>query len=186
MRCSEAKQALAAQRDGELAQSDITALQDHLRQCPACRTHERRLRSLNTLLLSPTPRSFSSISTDRILLAVEHQKRISRQLQDIQTQQQSRIARLRVVGLPLAAIAFLALGSIPLLGLALTIIQPDLLVNTLSFLGDLVSVLVILAQYVQTALILVTRDNRLLLVVAFVLVVMMGMWLRLMRHPQEA
>jgi len=47
-------------------------------------------------------------------------------------------------------------------------------------------VLVILAQYVQTALILVTRDNRLLLVVAFVLVVMMGMWLRLMRHPQEA
>ena len=49
-----------------------------------------------------------------------------------------------------------------------------------------VPVLVILAQYVQTALILVTRDNRLLLVVAFVLVVMMGMWLRLMRHPQEA
>lgn len=186
MRCSEAKQALAAQRDGELAQSDITTLQDHLKQCPACRAHERRLRSLNTLLLSPTPRSFSSISTDRILLAVEHQKRISRQLQDIQTQQQSRIARLRVVGLPLAAIAFLALGSIPLLVLALTIIQPDLLVNTLSFLGDLVSVLVILAQYVQTALILVTRDNRLLLVVAFVLVVMMGMWLRLMRHPQEA
>ncbi len=120
------------------------------------------------------------------MLAVENQKRISRQLQDIQTQQRSRIARLRVVGLPLAAIAFLALGSIPLLVLALTIIQPDLLVNTLSFLGDLVSVLVILAQYVQTALILVTRDNRLLLVVAFVLVVMMGMWLRLMRHPQEA
>jgi len=186
MRCSEAKQGLAAQRDGELAQSDITALQDHLKQCPVCRTYEQRLRSLNTLLVSPTPRSLSSISTDRILLAVEHQKRISRQLQDIQTQQQSRIARLRVVGLPLAAIAFLTLACIPLLLLALTIIQPDLLVNTLSLLGDVVSVLVILAQYVQTALILVTRDNRLLLAVAFVLVVMMGMWLRLMRHPQEA
>lgn len=186
MRCSEAKQGLAAQRDGELAQSDITALQDHLKQCPACRAYEWRLRSINTTLLSPTPRSFSSVSTDRILLAVEHQKRISRQLQDIQTRQQSRMARMRVIGLPLAAIVFFALGSIPLLLLALAIVQPDLLVNTLSLLGDVVSVLIILAQYLQAALVFITLDNRLLLTVAFVLVVMMGMWLRLMRHPQEA
>ena len=38
----------------------------------------------------------------------------------------------RVTRVLLAAIAFLALGSIPLLVLALTIIQPDLLVNTLA------------------------------------------------------
>ena len=186
MRCSDAKRWLAVQRDSELAQSDNSALQEHLKQCPACRAYEQRHRCLNTLLFSPTPHSFSSIPTERILLAVQHQKRITEQLKDIETRQQSRVARLRVVGLPLAAIAFFTLGSIPLLLLALTIVQPDLLVNILSLLGDVVGVLVILAQYLQTALMLITRDNRLLLAVAFVLVVMIGMWLRLMRHPREA
>jgi uncharacterized membrane protein len=135
--------------------------------------------------LSPTPRSFSSISTERILLAVQHQKHITQQIKDIQTQQQSRMARMRVIGLPLAAIAFFTLGSIPLLLLALTIVQPDWLVNMLSLLGDIVDVLIVLTQYLQAGLMFITRDNRLLLGVAFVLVVMMGMWLRLMRHPQE-
>jgi len=119
------------------------------------------------------------------MLAVQHQQRITQQLQDIQTQQQSRMARFRVVGLPLMALTFFLVGSIPLLLLALTIVQPDLLVNLLSWLSGFIDVLVILAQYLQTGLTLVTRDNRLLLGVAFVLVVMMGMWLRLMRHPQE-
>ena len=186
MRCSEAKRGLAAQRDGDLAQSDIPALQEHLKQCPACRAFEWRLQCLNTLLLSPTPRAYSSISTDRILLAVQHQKRVTQQLKDIHTLQQSRMARLRVVGLPLAAIAFFTLGSIPLLLLALTIVQPDWLVSLLSLLGDVVDVLIVLVQYLQTGLTFITRNNLLLLGVAFVLVVMMGMWLRLMRHPQEA
>src|SRR5436305_12083712 len=159
MRCSEAKQALAAQRDGRLAQSDITTLQEHLEQCPACRAYEQRLQSLNTLLLSPTPRSSSSISTERILLAVQHQKRITQQIKDIQTQQQSRMARMRVVGLPLAAITFFALGSIPLLLLALIIVQPDWLVNTLLLLGGVVYVLMVLAQYLQAGLMYLTHDN---------------------------
>jgi len=59
-------------------------------------------------------------------------------------------------------------------------------VNMLSLLGDVVEVLIVLTQYLQEGLMFITRDNRLLLGVAFVLVVMMGMWLRLMRHPQEA
>jgi hypothetical protein len=120
------------------------------------------------------------------MLAVQHQKRITQQLEDIRKQQRLRIARMRVVGTPLAAITFFMLGSIPLLLLALTIVQPDLLVKTLSLLSDVIDVLIVLAQILQTGLTLVTHDNRLLLGVAFVLVVMMGMWLRLMRHPQEA
>ncbi|HLQ27600.1 MAG TPA: zf-HC2 domain-containing protein [Ktedonobacteraceae bacterium] len=186
MRCSDAKRWLAARRDGELAESDALNLQEHLKQCPACRAHEQRLQCLYTLLLSPTPRSYSSISTERIMLAVQHQKRITQQLEDIRKQQRLRIARMRVVGTPLAAITFFMLGSIPLLLLALTIVQPDLLVKTLSLLSDVIDVLIVLAQILQTGLTLVTHDNRLLLGVAFVLVVMMGMWLRLMRHPQEA
>jgi predicted anti-sigma-YlaC factor YlaD len=185
MRCSEARQALVAQRDGRLAQSDIVTLQEHLEQCPACRAYEQRLQGPNIKLLSPTPCSFSSISTERILLAVQHQKRITQQIKDIQTQQQSRMARMRVVGLPLAAITFFAMGSIPLLLLALIIVQPDWLVNTLLLLGGVVYVLMVLAQYLQAGLMYLTHDNVLLLGVAFVLVVMMGMWLRLMRHPQE-
>ncbi|MFL5626345.1 MAG: zf-HC2 domain-containing protein [Ktedonobacteraceae bacterium] len=186
MRCRDARLWLAAQRDGDLVEADELKLQEHLKQCPACRTFEQRQHFLNTLLLSPTPRSYSSISTERIMLAVERQQRISRQLQDIHAQQQSRIARMRGIGAFLAAITFFTLGSIPLLLLALTIVQPDLLEKTLSLLGDGVGALIVFAEYLQTGLTLVSSDNRLLLSTALVVVVMMGMWLRLMRHPQQA
>jgi hypothetical protein len=53
-------------------------------------------------------------------------------------------------------------------------------------LSDGIAALVILAQYLQAGLALVTRDNWLLPGVALVLVVMMGMWLGLMRYPREA
>ena len=186
MRCREARLWLAAQRDGELAPADAEQLQEHLKQCASCRAYELRLQCFNTLLLSPTPRSHSSISTERIMLAVQQRKQVTQQLQDIHTQQQSRMARFRVVGVPLVAITFFTLGSIPLMLLALTIVQPDLLVNLLSWLSGLVDVLVILAQYLQTGLTLVTHDSMLLFGVALVMVVLMGMWLRLMRYPQEA
>jgi len=120
------------------------------------------------------------------MLAVQQQKRISQQLEDIPTQQRSRIARMGVVGVPLAAITLFTLVSFPLLLLALAILQPDLLGQTFPLLSDIVGVLIVLAQYFQAGLTIITRDNRLLLGVAFVLVVMMGMWLRLMRHPQGA
>ena len=186
MRCREAKLWLAAQREGDLARPDALALQEHLKHCPACRAYEQRLGHLNTLLLTPTPRTHSSISTERIMLAVEQRKQIFRQLEDIHTQQQTRMARMRVVGAPLAALALFTLVSIPLLVLALAIVQPDLLEQTLPPLSNVVGVLIVLAEYFQVGLTLITQDNWLLLGVAFVLVVMMGMWLRLMRHPQEA
>ncbi len=37
MHCQDAKLALAAQHDGDLAQSDVLELQEHLKHCPACR-----------------------------------------------------------------------------------------------------------------------------------------------------
>src|SRR5258706_1100293 len=186
MRCRDARLWLAAQRDGDLVEADELKLQEHLKECPACRHFEQREGCLNTLFLSLAPRSYSSISTERIMLAVERQRRISRQIEDIHTQQQSRTACMRGVGAFLAAITFFTLGSIPLLLLALAIVQPDLLEKTLSLLSDGVGVLIVLAQYMQTGLTLLSSDNRLLLSAAFVMVVMMGMWLRLMRHPQEA
>ncbi len=58
--------------------------------------------------------------------------------------------------------------------------------NVLALLSGIIDVLVVLAQYVQTGLALIVHDNWLLSGMALVLVIMMGMWLRLMRHPQEA
>jgi predicted anti-sigma-YlaC factor YlaD len=194
MRCREAKLLLAAQRNGDLAQSDVPVLQDHLNHCPTCRAFEQRFQNLNTLPRSSTPgpntqgahpaQPYVSISTERIMQAVQRQQRISQQLEDIHQKQQSRLARIRVVGIPLAAIIFFTLGSIPLLVLALMIVQPDLLVNTLPSLSGMIDILIVLGQYLQTGLTLTTHDSRLLAGVALILVVMAGLWLRLMRHPR--
>jgi hypothetical protein len=118
--------------------------------------------------------------------AVQQQKQITQQLEDIRVQQQSRMVQMRLVGLPLMAILFFTLGSIPLLLLALAIVQPDWLANVLSSLSMGVYALFVLLQYVQEALMLVTGNSRLLAIVALALVVMMGMWLRLMRPPRKA
>ncbi len=184
MRCRDARLQLAAQRDG--ASVDAAMLQEHLQHCPTCRAYEQRQHYLQTVLQSRLSRTHTSISTDQILLAVQRHKRVTQQLEDIRTQQQLRVARIRIIGIPAATILFFTLGCIPLLLFALTIVQPDMLVTTLSIASNLIDVCVVLLQYLQMGLTLLTRDNRLLLGVAFVLVVMMGMWLRLMRYPQEA
>ncbi|HVB26212.1 MAG TPA: zf-HC2 domain-containing protein [Ktedonobacteraceae bacterium] len=195
MHCREAKLWLAARRDGDLAQADAVKLSEHLKECPGCQTyeeHERHLHTIETKLTMqtqqavPSPRVYSSISTERIMLAVEQQRRITAQLEDIRTQQQSRVARLHVVGPTVAAIIFFTIGCVPLLLLALTVFQPGLLVKLLSLPGDGLDTLIVLAQYLQAELLLVARDNLLLSGIALVFVILMGMWLRLMRHPQES
>ena len=118
--------------------------------------------------------------------AVLQQSQITQQLEELRTQQQLRMARLRTVGTLLAAIGFFTLGSLPLLILAVAIIQTDLVVKALSLLSSVIDILFIIGQYSQIGLTLLTRNSWLLSAVAFFVVVMMGMWLRLMRHPQEA
>jgi predicted anti-sigma-YlaC factor YlaD len=186
MRCREAKIWLAAQREGDLAQSDALVLEEHLQQCSLCHALEQRQKQMDSLLRSSAPRTNPSVSTNQIMFAIQRQKRITQQLEDIRTQQQKRVARFRSTGMAIAAISFFTLGSIPLLLVAITIVQTDLMVKALSLLADGIGVLIVLAQYLQTGLTLVTRDNWLLSAVGFAVVIMMGMWLRLMRHPQEA
>lgn len=198
MHCREAKLWLAARRDGDLAQADAIKLSEHLKECPGCQAyeeheeHEQHLHSIEAKLtmqtkqVAPSPRVYSSISTERIMLAVEQQRRITAQLEDMRTQQQSRVARLHVVGPTVAAIIFFAIGCVPLLLLALTVFQPDLLVKLLSLPGDGLDTLIVLAQYLQSELLLVGRDNLLLSGIALVFVMLMGMWLLLMRHPRES
>lgn len=195
MRCREAKLWLVARRDGDLAQADAVRLQEHLTRCPDCQAyekHEQHLHSLETQLTLhtrqtiPSPRVYSSISTERIMMAVEQQRRVTAQLEDMRTQQQCRVARLHIVGPTVAAIIFFTMGCIPLLLLVLTVFQPDLLVRLLSLPGDGLNTLIVLAQYLQAELLLVTRDNWLMSGIALAFVILLGMWLRLMRHPQES
>jgi len=185
MRCQDAKLALAAQHDGDLAQSDVLELQEHLKLCPACRAYEQHQGYLDSLVHTSPSYARSGISTARIMMAIQQQKRITQQLEDIRLQQRSREARLRIIGPLLVVVVVSVLGGMPLLLLAAAIFQPDLMVKTLTWLSDAVGMLIMLAQYVQVGLLLVTRNNLLLSGLAFVLVVMMAMWLRLMRHPQE-
>jgi Putative zinc-finger len=189
MQCREAKLWLTVRRDSDLTQAEAVKLHEHLQECPDCTAYEQHLHSLETKLTEltvPPPRVYTSISTERIMMAVERQRRITAQLEDIRTQQQCRIARLHVVGPTIVAIIFFTIGCVPLLLLAVTVFQPDLLVKLLSMLGDGVDSLIMLAQFLQVGLLLVTRDNWLMSGMALVFVILIGMWLRLMRHPQES
>lgn len=186
MRCHEAKLLLAAQRNGDLPQSDATALQEHLQQCPVCRVFERHQSQIDCLFRDAVPFVPGTISTARIMRAIQQQQRITQQLEDLRGQQQSRIARMRVVGTALIASGVFLLSCLPLLAFMLIIVQPGLADSTLAFLSGTINMVLVFGQYIQTGLSLVTYNNWLLPGIAFAVVVMFGLWLRLMRYPQEA
>jgi Putative zinc-finger len=186
MRCRDAKLWLTAQRDNDLAQSETSTLQEHLKQCAACHRYEKRQQRLDILLRTAPFRLYSSISTERIMRAVELQKHITQQLEDLRVQQQARIARLRILNPRFVALASIIIGLLLLFLVALLIFQTDLLIKALALLSGGIDALVVLGQYLQTGLSLIIHDNWLLSGMALILVIMMGLWLRLMRHPQEA
>ena len=81
MRCRDAKFWLTAQREHDLFPSEVTALQEHLKHCSACHTSEQYHKRTDPALNSSTSRMLTSISTERIMQAVERQKRITEQLE---------------------------------------------------------------------------------------------------------
>ncbi|HLX55536.1 MAG TPA: hypothetical protein VKR83_00785 [Ktedonobacteraceae bacterium] len=186
MRCRDAKYRLTAQRETESAQSEVVQLQEHLEQCSGCHSFERRQAYLDTLLAPSPSRMYPSISTERIMQAVERQKRITRQLENIQARQQARLARMGKAGPKIAGLMFLFTGVLTIGLLSLFLFQPDLFMAILSTLGGVIAVFYMLAQYLQAGLTLITSQNWLLSGVALGIVVMMGLWLRLMRYPGEA
>jgi anti-sigma factor RsiW len=186
MRCRDAKIWLTAQREHDLVPSEVTALQEHIKHCSACHTHEQYHKRMEPLHNSSTSRMFTSISTERIMQAVERQKRITEQLEKLRTQQRTRIARLRIFTPRFATLTYLSMGFISILLLTLLIFNTGIVVNILESFGGVIDTLVILTQYLQSGLAFVLNQEWLLSAMALVLVIMMGMWLRLMRHPQEA
>src|SRR5260221_9212905 len=144
MRCRDAKRWLTAQRDDDLAMpnaepkaiadtqpgrqqdQDVSALREHLRQCSTCREVTQQQQTVHTRLRTVTtaaPHVPTPVSTDKIMLAVYQRKQVTEQFEELRSKQQSRVARMRVPGITIAALSFFALGSIPLLVLAITITQ---------------------------------------------------------------
>ena len=188
MRCRDAKQQLTAQRETRPDQSEpnVLRVQEHLQQCSGCRSFERRQTYLDTMLKPEPGRVFLPISTNRIMQAVERERRISQQLEHIQSQQQVRLARVSKAGPKIAVGAFLTTGALILGLVALFLFQPEAFISLLSALSGFVDALYALTAYVQAGLTLISSQNWVLSGVAFMVVIMMGMWLRLMRYPREA
>jgi len=185
MRCHETKEWLGTQCDGSRALLLAPALQEHLKECPACRAFLHCQQDLDGVLDAPTPVIRASISTAQIMQAVQKRKRVTQQLEDIRRQQRTRMERLRPVGAVSLAVGLFTLSSIPLFFFAMFIIQTDFAAKALSLLSGIIDICIIFAQYIQEELTLLTRHSWLLSVMAFAVVIMMGMWLRLMRYPQE-
>ena len=129
---------------------------------------------------SSASRPYTHISTERIMRAVEQQKRITNQLESLQAQQQVQLTRVGRSGPKIIGVFFL-LSSVLVLGLfVLFVLQPDLFLAVLSFSNGIIDIAMQLSRYLSTG------QSWLLSGVALVVVVMIGIWLRLMRAPQEA
>ena len=184
MQCHDAREWLDTQCESH-ALLLAPALREHLKLCSACRNFLQRQQHLDGALTTPTPIIRASISTAQIMQAVQVRKHITQQLEDIRCQQRTRMQRLRPVGAVSLAVGLFTLSSIPLFFFAMLIIRTDFAAKALLLLSGIIDIVIILAQYLQEELTLLTRYNWLLSVMAFAVVIMMGMWLRLMRYPQE-
>lgn len=145
-----------------------------------------RSRSREQLPSSWAPHSSSSISTERIMLAVERQRRITNQLESLQAQQRARVARFGKAGTAMIVVTLALAGGITLGLFFLFLFQPDLFLTLLSFLSGIIDIVVQLARYLSTGLTFIAQQSWLLTGAALVIVIMTGIWLRLMRPPREA
>src|SRR5579885_211562 len=136
--------------------------------------------------ISSPSRLYSSISTERIMQAVEQQRRISQQLEDLRTQQRQRTAFLRTTGLKWIAALCGVSGVLALTFLLLLIVRPGLLARTLDALGGAIALLLVLEESIRRELALIPLSNWLLSGAALAVVLMMGLWVKLMRPPREA
>lgn len=184
MQCHDAREWLGTQCKSHVLLL-APALQEHLKLCPACRDFLQCQQLLDGVTTPPTPVIRASISTAQIMQAVQIRKHVTQQLEEIRCQQRTRMEHLRPVGVASLAVGLFTLSSIPLVFFAMLFIRTDFAAKALLLLSGMIDIVIILAQYLQEELTLLTRHNWLLSVMAFAVVIMMGMWLRLMRYPQE-
>jgi hypothetical protein len=187
MRCRDARQWLLNQGSEEEAPQQKQLVLEHLARCPACQTYRRQQQQVGRLLQQSSPAPVPcNLSTEQIMQAIYLRQRTTRQLEQLRLQERSRLARLRPLGSSLLIVLLLLTASLPVVLFVLFFIEPEVLVSLLPVLGGVVDVLLIAAQYLLLGLSIVSQDNLLLAALAFVLLLLAGIWLRLMRVPQEA
>lgn len=133
----------------------------------------------------PPSRLYPCISTERIMRAVEHQRRISQQLEDLRTQQKQRTAFLRTTGLKCIAILCGIVGLLGSAFLILLFVRPDLLERVLDALSGAIATLLLLEESIGQGLAQIPIGSWLISGAALLVVLMMALWVRLMRVPQE-
>jgi predicted anti-sigma-YlaC factor YlaD len=190
MRCRDARIWLTDQRrdsrDSEEVLQNSHLLLEHLAGCPECRTYQRQQQQVARLLQQSALTLSCRVSTERIMEAIYQRQRSTRQLEELRSQQRSRLARLQPLGSSLMVMLLLLTGGLPLLLFFVFFHQPELLVQALLLLGDVLDAFLVATEYLRMGLSIVSQDNLLLAAIAFLLIVLAGMWLRLMRVPQEA
>lgn len=139
---------------------------------------------------TPVPEAMSAqpypgISTERIMHAVERQRRITEQLDDLRAQQRQRTARLRRIGVKVLAwiCCLLGLGIVALL--LLFALEPGLLARTLRLLSGVIALLLAVGESIQATLAHIPSNSWVLPGAALTFVLMVALWLYLMRHPRE-
>ena len=191
MRCRDARAWLQAPHDENESSEEAQAVEDHVRGCTACRDFERKQRRLRGIAERSEEKKYASepakgigISTERIMQAVQQRKQVSDQVATMRYQQKARDAHYRKVGAAGIALSILLLSSIPLFFLITMMVQATIADKTLAFFNGVIDIVVVVGQYMQAGLTLITRNNILFTAVACVVVVMIVMWFRLMRLPK--
>jgi hypothetical protein len=129
------------------------------------------------------PHPYTGISTERIMRAVEQQRRITSQLDGLQARQRARLAR---IGAKIVFSLFMVAIVISVGLLALFLFQPDLFLAILAFSSGAIDFVMQLGHYLSGGLVLITSQSWLLAGAALVVVLMISLWLCLMRAPHEA
>jgi hypothetical protein len=178
MRWRETRPLLTTPRDSHAAQS---AEENREQQASPLYTAYREQSEHTRSPVVPCSGGRHTISTERIMQAVEMQKCITQQLEDLHARQKQRATQLRKTGLILTGSMFF---SSVLLSIALTILyifQPDILLQLLTPAGTLLASLVAVEGSIQMEL----SNSWLLAGATLAIVLMMVLWLRLMRYPPE-
>ncbi|MBX5449974.1 hypothetical protein [Thermogemmatispora sp.] len=188
MRCRDARAWLTeehSESEAETARQRSEALA-HLARCPSCQRYEQQQQRLEQMLHESFSPVSCSISTEQIMQAIYLRQRTTRQLEELHQQQRTRLARIRTLSSLFMTFLFILTAGIPLLLFMLFFNQPELLVKTLIVLSDTVDVFLVVLTYLRLGLSVVSQDNLLLTALAFLLLLLAAIWLRLMRVPQEA
>ncbi|HEY0753851.1 MAG TPA: hypothetical protein VGD98_07820 [Ktedonobacteraceae bacterium] len=126
-----------------------------------------------------------NISTERIMRAVEERRQVSQQLEDLREQQKQRTEHLRT-GLKFMSVLCCGAGVLAFGFVLLLILRPVLLERTLNSLDDSIAILVVLSERMRMGLALIPAGSWVLSVAALIVVLLMGLWIRLMRYPRDA